>query len=426
MRALDIVDSALATRAVVVGSLPPDGRDLDVLVRDAAEIARLERALWCAGFRPSDGTWLRFANMTTELVELIPATALRLRPAAEEALFADAIPVEGCERLARPAPPDALLLLARKAAATIPLTPRRIRRFEAALAEDPEAWQKAVARAPGWGAPALLDALSRYRSQPVDCGPHATTGLLPSGVRARMGAARDRARGRRRGAVIALSGLDGSGKSTQAHALADALERLGYDVAVEWTRIGVNERFGHVAAAFESRLAAALNIGRRVRRSARTSDAARVDRRVKLCRRSAVLTQFEATALAIENAWCQWRRISGFLARGYVVVCDRYTLDSIVSLRCLADVQRRFPVHRAFLRAATRRPMVAYLLDVTPETAWARKGEQGVERLRRQRLLYREEHRSLDVARLDGERAPDDLAAQIASEAWAALRRHRV
>ena len=106
--------------------------------------------------------------------------------------------------------------------------------------------------------------------------------------------------------------------------------------------------------------------------------------------------------------------MSGFLARDYVVVCDRYTLDAIVALRALVGERRRAPLRRALLRRLARRPATAFLLDVAPQTAWARKGEQGTAPLRRQRDLYLQEHRALGVERLDGERPADELAAHIA------------
>jgi thymidylate kinase len=127
----------------------------------------------------------------------------------------------------------------------------------------------------------------------------------------------------------------------------------------------------------------------------------------------------------LEHSWRQWRRISGFLARDYVVVCDRYTLDSIVSLRCLIDSRCRFALQRRLLRTLTRRPAAAYLLEVPPKTAWRRKGEQSLESLKCHHALYREEREALGVVRLDGERPADDLAAQIAREAYAALRARR-
>ena len=379
MRAHEIVDRAVTGRAVVAGSLPPQGRDLDVLVGSADDIAAIERALGRAGFETFGRSWLRFAYMTAELVELIPAADLGLDPHARQTLFSEAIPLAGCERLARPSPAHAVLLLARQTAGAGELSPKRRRRLEAALDEDPAAWRLAELLAGGWGGPAALEALARLRARPSAEG--STRGLLPPSVRVRLGAMRDAARGRRRGAVIALSGLDGSGKSTQAGALADALGRLGHDAAIEWTRIATNER-----------LPVSARPGR-----------------------------LWATATALENVWSQRRRVGGFLARGYVVVCDRYTLDSIVSLRGLVGEGRRLRLERVLLRALVRRPAAAFWLDVEPETAWQRKGEHGLRWLRRHRVLYREEHGRVGVARLDGERPPEELAALIARRAWRAL-----
>lgn len=408
MRAHEIADAALPGRAVVLGSLPPGGRDLDLLV-EPAHRAPVEAALRAAGFEGHEGGWLRFAHRTAELVELVDPATLGLPEDERRALFDDARMLEGCARLARPAPWHVVLILARKAAAEGALTERRRARLEAALAEDPGARAEAERRAAAWGA--RLGALDR--AAPADDAP--AGGLLPSGVRARLGAGRDRALGRRRGAVIALSGLDGSGKSTQAQALSDALERLGYDVAIEWTRFGFNDRFWDVALRAKELLTRLLRPGGT---KAPDDDPVRAIRQ-----RSELLTQLWALAITLENVWSQWRLTSGFLARGYVVICDRYTLDSIVSLRYLVDQARPFRVQRLLLRLLTRRPSTAYLLEVAPETAWERKGEHGLPWLRAHHRLYREEHERLGVVRLDGERPAEELAARIAAETFAALGR---
>ena len=379
MRAHEIVDRALRGPAVVVGSLPPAGRDLDLLLNDPADAARVEAALRAAGFTPLGDGWLRFAHRTAELVELVGAEELGLRARALESLFAGAIVLAGARRLARPSPAHTVLLLARQTAIAGELPPKRLRRLEAALAEDPATWDRASEEAGDWGGHAELEDLDRLARRRGGRAAPPRRRLLPSGVRARLGAARDRARGRRRGAVVALSGLDGSGKSTQAAALADALERLGHAVAVEWTRVGGERTWERVPA------------------------------------------RARATALTLDHVWLRWRRLSGFLARDYVVVSDRYTLDAIVALRGLVGERRRAPVRRALLRLLTRRPAAAFLLDVAPETAWERKGEQGPVPLRRQRELYLAEHRALGVERLDGERPADELAAHIAWRAWQAL-----
>jgi thymidylate kinase len=379
VRAHEIVDRALHGPAVVVGSLPPAGRDLDLLLRDPADAARIEAALRAAGFAALGDGWLRFAHRTAELVELVGAEELGLGSHAVESLFAGAVVLEGARRLARPSPAHTVLLLARQTTIAGELPPKRLRRLEATLAEDPSAWNRASEEAGAWGGRSELEALAGLARRRADDAAQPRRGLLPSGVRARLGAARDRARGRRRGTVVALSGLDGSGKSTQAAALADALDRLGHAVAVEWARVGGERTWTRLPA------------------------------------------RARATALTLDHVWLRWRRLSGFLARDYVVVSDRYTLDAIVALRGLVGERRRAPVRRALLRRLTRRPVAAFLLDVAPQTAWERKGEQGPVPLRRQRELYLAEHRALGVDRLDGERPADELAAHIAWRVWHAL-----
>jgi thymidylate kinase len=124
----------------------------------------------------------------------------------------------------------------------------------------------------------------------------------------------------------------------------------------------------------------------------------------------------------LENLWRRRRLLGGWLARDYVVVCDRYTLDSIVELRALAG-GRPLRLHRWLLRLLARRPTAAFLLEVAPETAWRRKGEQGLATLRAQHALYREEHARLGVTLVDAERPPEELASTIGCRASEALGR---
>jgi thymidylate kinase len=410
VRADEIVDAALRGRAVVVGSLPPAGRDLDVLLA-AAEIPAVERALRAAGFVADGGRWLRFANLTAELVELVPAGASGLGRAQRRELLEEALTLPGARRLGRPAPHHVLLLLARGARGQDGLPEHRRRRLDAAVAEAPGALTEARARARAWGVDEDLRALWREAGG-------APRHPLHAGLRARLGAARDLLRGRRRGAVIALSGIDGAGKSTQAAALADALERLGFDVVVQWTRLGFNDRFWDRAV----RAKRVINRMLDRRPSARPEVPATVDRVAALRRRSTVLTELWAIAMTLENACAQRRAVGAQLARGRVVVCDRHTLDSVVSLRSLLGHDRSFGLQRALLQALTRRPLRAFLLDAEAETAWARKGELGLQRLRRHREHYLAEHRRLGVVRLDAAAPPAELAARIAEDCWRALR----
>jgi thymidylate kinase len=74
------------------------------------------------------------------------------------------------------------------------------------------------------------------------------------------------------------------------------------------------------------------------------------------------------------------------------------------------------------IEALAPSPRAAFFLDVAPETALARKQDiWGLDDLRRQAELYRDEAARLGVTRLDGERPREEIASRIASSVWAAL-----
>src|SRR5581483_1112343 len=183
----------------------------------------LREALVREGFKNQGDEWVRFADGTAEAVDVVPGSAWMLPPEELAALFAQAGPIDGFDRLVRPAPHHALLVLARLTGATGPIPEKRRRRVDAAVSEDPGAWQRARERAGAWNLTAELA--------------HLETG----------GSAPPRLSRPRRARVIALSGIDGSGKSSQAELLREALERLGYDAAVEWSPYGQNAWLDHLA-----------------------------------------------------------------------------------------------------------------------------------------------------------------------------------
>jgi thymidylate kinase len=125
--------------------------------------------------------------------------------------------------------------------------------------------------------------------------------------------------------------------------------------------------------------------------------------------------------IAFANAWSQRRLTRPHLRRGAVVICDRYTLDSVVALRYEYGRGRRFRPQRALISAVSPTPRRAYYLDVSPETAFERKREWGVEWLAGHRDIYLEEASPLKVRVLDGELPREEICAQIAADVWQAL-----
>jgi thymidylate kinase len=226
--------------------------------------------------------------------------------------------------------------------------------------------------------------------------------------------------------VVALSGLDGCGKSTQAAALCGTLQRLGYDAVVVRTRISWETWLWELVFSVK-RLARAVAGGgaRRPRSVAGVSGSApdsgedRGDDVLRhLRQRSASLTDLWAAVITLANAWSQWRLMGGAMRRGAIVVSDRYTLDSIVELRYAYGEHLPLAVCRRLLSWLYPRPARAYLLDVAPATALARKGEWGEPWLTRHRALYLQEAPKLGVTVLDGERPQADLCAEIARAVW--------
>ena len=105
-----------------------------------------------------------------------------------------------------------------------------------------------------------------------------------------------------------------------------------------------------------------------------------------------------------------------------VVIFDRYVLDAIVYVRHRWGHGRSLRWQCRLIQALARGPLGAYLLDVAPETAYARKRDFPLENLQGRANLYREHWPALGVRRLDGERPRGELCEEIAREVWSLLR----
>lgn len=406
-----LVDRAATGPVVIVGSLPPAARDLDLLVRPSDESA-IARALRDAGFVVEGVSWARFAECTATEVELLPAQGWGLPAAELESLFAESVALPGFERLAAPAPHHHVLIAAtRLVGRSGHLAPRHRERILATTSEHPEAWTRAQERAAEWKAADGLARLSR-----------ALAGEAPR-LDGRVPAALRRVRAALRPQVIALSGIDGSGKTLQAHALAEALGRLGRPAGVVWTPLANEAWLDRLARPVKRVLSlapglrpppAVVDPGRREM----ASNPGRI-----LRHRSRTLTSVWATIVAVANAWSLGRSVLAHAWAGRVVVADRYHLDSAVRMRFLYDESRSFGLVRRIPGALSPRPRLSFFLEVEPATSLARKDDGwSQEELVVQARLYREEHERFGAERLDGSWPPDELCSHIAERVWRTLR----
>lgn len=182
------------------------------------------------------------------------------------------------------------------------------------------------------------------------------------GWRPRVAALRNRAaaRVRHRRVTVALSGVDGAGKSTLAEALHEALLRVGVPATVVWTRPGL--RLGALAAL--ARVAKRC-LGQPPEpgvRSVASGDS--VPRS-----RQGVVGWTWATAVLVAYATDVWRR--QLRAEG-LVIHDRHALDALVTMDVLYAGVDLAP-HRWILAHALPRAALVVYLEVPAEVAIARK-----------------------------------------------------
>jgi len=397
----DVVDGAASDRVIVLGSLPPTGRDLDVLAR-SPERGRIADALCAAGLLRKGSDFALFRSCLAYGVELLDADGF-VPAAGLEDLFAQALPLPGFRSLARPAPAHALLILARLVVDEGSLLPKRRARLQRILAEDPDAWRSAAAAAPSWRAERALLLLERaaQTGKPIP---------LPERLRAR--GARQPARPRR-ALLVALSGIDGSGKSSQARWLSESLTALGVDVDVVWNNLLGNRALDLLAATPKALLRLA---GRRGERMARYDDA---PPQAGELAPSAVRGGW-STIVTFANAVEQRITARRSFGRGRVIVFDRSPLDLAVRMQVLyrANVEAQ----RRVVQLAAPRPDLAFLLEIPAEVSLARKSDiWSRKQLVEQTELYSALAPRFGVRRLDGQRPAEEIAAEIAGETWRAL-----
>lgn len=420
------IDALLTEAAIVFGSLPPSGRDLDLLVRTATAHQQINHALADAGFRNARSQWVRFDGCESSSVDVILVSQWNLGKGEEDALFDQTLPIDGYRYLKQPVPHHTLLILARRVAAGSLLDDKKRARIRSALVADPAAWDEAHKCAPAWQAAEALLLLERYYK----------TGIPPS-LRRRVMAAtvdappshqgdallRSLRRNLRRspvGFVVTLSGLDGSGKSSQAEALRKTLDTLGHDAIVVWSRLAYNPTLNFLAV--PAKRALLFFGGVRKRTGAADAQGTRTVGK-ELRRESALLTWIWAAVVAFINGATHRRIVRYHLSRGRAVICDRYILDSAVHLRYRYGAERSLRLQKAIVQALSPKPAAAFYLDVDAQVALERKQEQyDIDQLTLQADLYREEAGALDVRRLDGTETTDRLCEEIAAAVWGAIR----
>jgi thymidylate kinase len=204
--------------------------------------------------------------------------------------------------------------------------------------------------------------------------------------------------------AVALSGVDGSGKSTVARCLRDDLERAGVPVGAVWARPGLH-------------LGALTRLSRRIKpllgqapgpgvRTVARGNGSRLPSRRGLV---GWIWSLLVTLAFLADVWRQ------HLAAQGVVLYDRHVTDAVVTL----DVLYSGPdlrVQRALARRLMPRTTLTAYLTIDPETAAGRKpGDMiGLQAIRAQLDRYETEVAGLErLLRLDGLMPPQYNAREI-------------
>lgn len=175
--------------------------------------------------------------------------------------------------------------------------------------------------------------------------------------------------------VVSFSGLDGSGKTTQIEALRSSTAELGLSTSLItfWDDVVVGTRFR------EGFVHKVLGSERGVGAPGKP-----VERRDKNVR-AGYLTFMRHVLYFVDALHLRMVLARARRSGNAVIVMDRYIYDELANL----PLENRFSAAYARLLARVApRPDIAFLLDVEPELARARKPEYSVNFMRQSRRSY--------------------------------------
>jgi len=213
--------------------------------------------------------------------------------------------------------------------------------------------------------------------------------------------------------LICLVGIDGSGKTTQARALAAALTDNGFRARYVWNR-------------FEPRLtrpfvAAGRSLFLRGKRADR-------DYRAYADTKRRVFANSALSMLYRRLSWLDYSlntmvKVSLPLMLGTGIVCDRYLHDTLVDMAVDFGYSEGQIAHS--LKRAARlfpRPDVLFLLDVPAEVSFERKHDTPLELLQQRRAIYQAIGRACAATVLNGLEDRDRLNRVMVNQALQAIR----
>lgn len=211
--------------------------------------------------------------------------------------------------------------------------------------------------------------------------------------------------------LVALSGVDGSGKTAHAEALQEAFGRCDIRARIVWTRGASSPLTDALIRLGKRWLGEASGAGHGEGGNAPNP----WERRAALWRRP-VVQRVWPWVIALD-LWRQYlARVAWPLLRGWVVIADRYVADAQAEVAAYLDAagDGRVPLALRLLERVSPRPAVWFLLDAPPDVAARRKaGQESEAFLARQARWYRRLAQARRGHVLDATRSLEDVSSEV-------------